>query len=152
LTLYEPGTAVDEFSHCVEVACVASGLSDHMKEDGAQILELPVRPELIWPHGGRLIEGSAGDNGVRELDLLPVGVEHGLGRNVRGDLPCGGIGVLGCRELDRLTGDDPAEPEPLVFKRVVPDSVNRARRAGLPMLLREVCFLEGCSGSPRPGL
>jgi hypothetical protein len=32
------------------------------------------------------------------------------------------------------------------------ESSSMRRRAGLPMLLREVSFLEGHSGSPRPGL
>ncbi len=106
----KPGPAVDELACSVEVAGVACGLSKHVQDDLPQILWPRVGREMILgPPGQWGVQRSGDNDGVREPYLLPIQVEGGRGRHVGDNLP----GAIPGFEIDRLTGDDGTEPEPL---------------------------------------
>lgn len=95
--LCEPLAAVDEFTHRVEVAGMTGRLGDHVKHDRPEVREPPVGPDLDGPDGRRRIQRRGGDDGVGEFDLLPVGIEYGIGRNICSDLPGLRGGLVGAR-------------------------------------------------------
>src|SRR6266849_1046082 len=108
-----PLSAVDEFTCRVEVTGVACCLNDHMQEDLAQVVEPPAAKQVFRPPGRWAVKGSGGNDGVGKLYLLPVGVQHRGGRQVRRKRPC----VIRPVVWHRLASDDGTEPEPLDVDR-----------------------------------
>src|SRR5215475_8722146 len=104
-----PLLAVDELACRVEVTGVAGGLTDHMQDDLAHVIEPPAAKRVVRPPGRRAVQGRGGHDRVGTLDLPPVEVQYRPGRQVRGDRP----GVARIVLRPRLARDDGTEPEPL---------------------------------------
>src|ERR1035437_183989 len=117
---HKPGPTVDEFARRVEVSGVDRCLGKHVQDDLADVVEPPVAEELFGPPGGRGVWRGGGDDGVREVYLLPVRVKDHLDRHVGADFP----GVVWSHSYlvddDLLARDDAAEPEALVIEGEMP--------------------------------
>src|SRR5215475_6943485 len=102
-----PLLAVDELACRVEVTGVAGGLTDHMQDDLAHVVEPPAAKCVVRPPGRRAVQGRGGNDRVGTLYLPPAEVQHCARRQARGNLP--GVARINGHRLAR---NDGTEPEP----------------------------------------
>ena len=130
LSQNKPGPTVDELTRRIDVSGVDCCLGKHVQDDLPEVVEPPVAEEFFGPPGGRGVQRGGGDDGVREVYLLPIHVKDRLDRHIGADLP-GVVGGLGHLVDDGLiASDDAAEPEALVIKGEMPYQSQTASSRG----------------------